>query len=138
MEKGIDIYNYDKPLASTLSRMRASNISEINKGFIGKFGDFCFASGIGKARVIKYTQTLKQLALWLKKDFDKVKKTDLEKIVMSIQQMDQYSEWTKKDFKVTLKKFYKWLKGKGEFPPEVKWISIRVNRSKVMLKHMYL
>ena len=30
-----------------------------------------FASSIGKARVIKYAQTLKQLALWLKKDLDK-------------------------------------------------------------------
>ena len=74
MEKGIDIHNYDKLLVSTLSRMRASNISERNKKIIEKFGDFCFASGIGKARVIKYTQTLKHLALWLKKDFERATK----------------------------------------------------------------
>jgi len=133
MQKAIDIHNYDKLLASTLSRMRASNISERNKKLIEKFNDFCFATNIGKARVIKYTQTLKQLALWLKKDLDKAKKRDIEKLVTPIQQNDNYSEWTKKDFKVTLKKFYKWLRGKDEFPPEVKWLSIRVNRSKVKL-----
>lgn len=133
MEKGIDIHNYDRLLVSTLRRMKESNISEKNKKIIEKFGDFCFASGIGKARVVKYTQTLKQLALWLKKDFERATKQDIEKVVISIQQRSDYSEWTKKDFNVTLKKFYKWLKGKDEFPPEVKWISIRVNRSKVKL-----
>ena len=48
MEKGIDIHNYDKLLVSTLRRMKESNISEKNKKIIEKFGDFCFATGIGK------------------------------------------------------------------------------------------
>jgi len=69
MEKGIDIHNYDRLLAKTMVRMKSSGISEKNKNAIEKFGDHCFANSIGKARVIKYVQTLKTLALWLKKDF---------------------------------------------------------------------
>ncbi|MBI2557720.1 tyrosine-type recombinase/integrase, partial [Candidatus Woesearchaeota archaeon] len=133
MEKTIDIHNYDKQLVSTLERMKSSKISDKNKAIIEKFGNNCFATGIGKPRVIKYVQTLKTLALWLKKDLERATKEDIEKIVISIQQNNEYSEWTKKDFKVTLKKFYKWLKGNGEFPPEVKWFSTRLNRTKVKL-----
>ena len=33
-----------------------------------------------------------------------------------------YSDWTKKDYKVSLKKFWKWLKGKDNYPKEVAWI----------------
>lgn len=133
MEKAIDIHSYDKQLVSTLERMKSSKISDKNKAIIEKFGNNCFATGIGKPRVIKYVQTLKTLALWLKKDLEKATREDIEKIVTSIQQNSEYSEWTKKDFKVTLKKFYKWLKGNDEFPPEVKWLSTRLNRTKVKL-----
>ena len=133
MEKGIDIHNYDRLLAKTMVRMKSSGISEKNKNTIEKFGDHCFANGIGKARVIKYTQTLKTLALWLKKDFYKVNKEDIEKLVIFIQHKGTYSEWTKRDFNVTLKKFYKWLKGTGDFPPEVKWLSTKPNKSKLKL-----
>ena len=110
MEKGIDIHNYDRLLAKTMVRMKSSIISEKNKNAIGKFGDHCFANGIGKARVIKYVQTLKTLALWLKKDFCKVNKEDIEKLVIFIQHKGNYSEWTKRDFNVTLKKSSKCLK----------------------------
>ena len=50
-----------------------------------------------------------------------------------VQHKGTYSEWTKRDFNVTLKKFYKWLKGNGEFPPEVKWLSTKPNKSKLKL-----
>jgi len=44
-----------------------------------------------------------------------------------------YTEWTKKDYRVTLKKFYKWLRGceqKGVYPPEVIWINTHVSIDK--------
>ena len=86
MERAIDIHNYDKQLVSTLERMKSSSISNKNKAIIEKFGNNCFATGIGKPRVIKYVQTLKTLALWLKKDLEKATREDIEKVVTSIQQ----------------------------------------------------
>ena len=134
MKKEIDIYNYDRKFEATVRMMFASKITEQNKKQIEKFYNFCYANGIGKPRVIKYVRTLRQLAEWLKKDFDKVTKQDVERVVTTIQRRDDYSEWTKKDFNVALKKFYKWLKGNGEdYPPEVKWLKTRPNMSKVKL-----
>ena len=134
MKKGIDIYNYERMFEATVRRMHSSKITELNKKLIEKFYNFCYANGIGKPRVIKYVRTLRQLAEWLKKDFDKATKQDIEKVVTAIQQRDDYSEWTKKDFNVALKKFYKWFKGNNEeYPPEVKWLKTRPNMSKVKL-----
>ena len=133
MKKGIDIYNYERMFEATVRTMRSSKITELNKKLIEKFYNFCYANGIGKPRIIKYVRTLRQLAEWLKKDFDKATKQDIEKVVTAIQQRDDYSEWTKKDFNVALKKFYKWLKGNEDYPPEVKWLKTRPNMSKVKL-----
>ena len=54
MKKGIDIYNYERMFEATVRTMRASKITEMNKKLIEKFYNFCYANGIGKARVIKY------------------------------------------------------------------------------------
>ena len=96
MKKGIDIYNYERMFEATVRTMRASKITEQNKRLIENFYNFCYANGIGKPRVIKYVRTLRQLAEWLKKDFDKATKQDIEKVVTAIQQRDDYSEWTTK------------------------------------------
>ena len=54
MEKGIDIHNYDRLLAKTMVRMKSSGISEKNKNVIEKFGDHCFANGIGSKVVLSH------------------------------------------------------------------------------------
>jgi len=36
------------------------------------------------------------------------------------------AEWTYQTYCVTVKKFYKWLRGTEEYPPEVKWIKYSV------------
>jgi Tfp pilus assembly protein PilF len=35
------------------------------------FEEHCFSSGLSKARTVKYVLTLRKIAEWLKKDFDK-------------------------------------------------------------------
>ncbi len=45
-----------------------------------------------------------------------------------------YAEWTKHDYRVTLKKFFRWLRHYEDgYPPEVKWIrtTIQKNRTKL-------
>ena len=61
MEKNIDIHNYENDFKTVMVKMHSSDISAKNKNLIEKFGNFCFASSIGKPRVIKYTWTLKKL-----------------------------------------------------------------------------
>ena len=88
MKKGIDIYNYERMFEATVHTMHASKITDMNKKQIEKFYNFCYANGIGKPRVIKYVRTLRQLAEWLKKDFEKATKQDIERVVTAIQQRE--------------------------------------------------
>ncbi|MBT7496896.1 tyrosine-type recombinase/integrase, partial [Candidatus Woesearchaeota archaeon] len=58
---------------------------------------------------------------------------DLKRFVGEIQQREDYSPWTKQLYKVTLRKFYKWMKQTEEYPPEVSWIKINVSKSEKKL-----
>ena len=52
---------------------------------------------------------------------------------MFIEKKD-YSAWTKHDYKVTIKRFYKWLKGNDEtYPEEVKWIKTTLKKQDIVL-----
>lgn len=132
-EKKIDIYDYDKQLKGVLERIKTNTkISETNKKTILEFYKRLLADNLSKPRVIYYLNRLSMIATWIKKDFDKAVKKDIEQVMRKINQMD-YTEWTKKDYRVTLKKFYKWLKGyneKGMYPPEVSWINTHVSIDK--------
>ncbi len=85
---------------------------------------------IGKRACLKYFYLLKTTALFLRKDFDKVRKNDMEDFIYELEDdtllkkdRTPYSSETKKDIKVALKKFYKWLLGNNEeYPPIVKWL----------------
>lgn len=117
------VHNPSKRYENALKVLEKSEISGRNKDLIKEFVEACIAEGIGKLRVTKYIFTLRKIASIVNKDFDEVTRDDMVKLVRDIELSEEYSEWTKHDYKVTIKKFYKWLKGNGEeYPPEVKWI----------------
>ncbi|MFC1601663.1 tyrosine-type recombinase/integrase [Candidatus Sumerlaeota bacterium] len=126
----IDIHEYDRQLVRALARMRtAPEISKRNKRMILKFCDRLTADNLSKPRIIYYLGRLTMIVRWLKKDFDQATKSDIERVMRKIAGMD-YTEWTRKDYRVTLKKFFKWLKGteeSGIYPEEVRWISTHVS-----------
>ena len=132
-EKKIDIHDYDKQLKGVLKRVRQNKkISETNKKNILSFYQRLLADNLSRARVIYYLNRLLMIGTWVKRDFDKATRKDIEAVMRAINHMD-YTEWTKKDYRVTLKKFYKWLKGcneKGVYPPEVSWIKTHVSTDK--------
>lgn len=132
-EKKIDIYDYDRQLKLLLRRIKKNEkISEENTKTILKFYRKLLADNLSKPRVIYYLNRLSVIGIWIKKDLHKATKKDIEHIMRKINQM-HYTEWTKKDYRVSLKKFYKWLKGndeKGVYPPEVSWINTNVSIDK--------
>ena len=104
-----DIHGYRKKYELAIRILRRSKIiSEKNKELIEKFCQECFAQGIKAGRVQKYAFTLRKIAEWLGKDFDKATEDDLKRVVAVINS-SSYSEWTKYDYKRSLKRFYKWL-----------------------------
>lgn len=132
-ERNIDIHDYDKQLDAVLKRLRANKkISGTNKKIILEFYKNLLAESLSKPRLIYYLSRLTIIASWLKKDFHKAVKKDIEEIMRKVNQMD-YTEWTKRDYRITLKKFYKWLRGcneKGVYPPEVSWINTHVAKDR--------
>lgn len=118
------IYDYDKRLEGILKRIvESEEISDINKKIILNFKEDCFAQNIGPARIIRYMYCLRDLAKWLKIDFDKAKADNLKKLCAEIEKMKNYSPRTKYEYRATLKKFYKTLRGE-ENPKEVSWIRL--------------
>ncbi len=97
------------------------------------FGESCFSEGLSSARVLKYLSHLCTIAPAFSKEFTDVTRADVEKVVRGIEKSD-YSEWTKHDYKVTLKRFFRWLRGaEDEYPPEVKWIRTAIRNGRVKL-----
>ena len=128
MEEVIDIYDYERQLTAGLRLLRKEKISKRNKSLILKFQQYGILQNLSKPRIIRYLTTLRLLAGYLKKDFDKATKRDIEKLVKIIQERDSSVE-TKRLFKVMLKRFYKWLKGKDdEYPKQVKWIKCNIKK----------
>ncbi|MBN2331063.1 MAG: tyrosine-type recombinase/integrase [Candidatus Aenigmarchaeota archaeon] len=112
---------FERRLARLHKQLRASKEYPENKRAILKFSDFCFSEGLGIRRVIKYIYTLRAIDNQLGKDFRRCNREDIQELVRKIERSD-YSDWTKHDVRVTLKKFFRWLRGTEEYPHEVRWI----------------
>jgi integrase len=83
---------------------------------------------LSTARVIKFLQGLIYIGKWLDKDFERATKKDIQNLLGEIERKN-YSEWTKHDFKVIIKKFWRWMKDKDDYPEEVKWIKTTVKNN---------
>lgn len=138
MRKVTDIHNYDRRLKSALRKIKESDkISDNNKATILKFTNSCFAEGLSKPRIERYVQMLHSIAVILRKDFEKASRNDIEKVMAKIERKS-YSPWTKQIYRVTFKKFYRWLRGGEDYPPEVKWIKTTIKSNETKLPEQLL
>ena len=138
-----DAHDYKGRLEKVIKQIRNDlSISERNKQAIIKFKDDCFVEKISTGRIAKYMYDLKTLSKWLRKDFEDANKDDIKTLVGKIEQKTYYKkrlgkevpykESTKRDFRITIRKFYKWLKDTEDFPEEVRWIKTSGKRGKRM------
>ena len=76
------------------------------------------AKGNAPNTIIKYLYPLHQMNAkrWINKDFNQLKKEDIENILANVENQN-WSAKTKKNFKLTLKVFHKWLEGEENFAP---------------------
>lgn len=129
------VHNPDKQLDSALKRLESLDILKNNKKQIGDFINFLSAQGVGKLRQKKYIVSLINSSKWLNIDFEEATKQDIIKLCSKIENNENYKEWTKHDYRVTIKKFYTWLRNKDhddidewEKPKEIKWIKVKAPR----------
>jgi len=120
---------------------RDPKIIEQNKMLILKFKDRVSSLSLSSQRVLFYVTRLIVIARAFPKSFEEATREDIEKIIAEIESgkwnKDGYTAWTKHDYKVTLKKFFQWLRkcewDSREYPAEVKWIrtTLKNNRKKL-------
>lgn len=128
----MDIHNYKGQFERTLVRLKNStSISEENKKVIFAFKDYLLSEGIGLAKINRYLIDAMKYGSMLHKPIKKADKDDIRKVMAEMEQTD-LSAQTKKGFKVMLRKFYRFIRGtqkKGEYPEEVRWLSIHVSEN---------
>jgi site-specific recombinase XerD len=121
----LEIYDYDRRIATILERINNSQIDKNNKVLILDFYSELLTRGLSKGRVFKYLYTLHNIAKILKKPFAKTTKNDIAELIRELEGRN-YAGWTKHDYKVVLKVFFRWLKKSEEYPDEVKWVKTTV------------
>lgn len=112
---------------------KMKRLSEKNREHVTKFMNDCYAEGLSRRRVLKYQGQILNIIKWLGMNLQDVKKEDMKRLVGEIERSD-YMEWTKHDYKVTIKRFWKWLRQTEDtYPEEVRWIktTMRNSRSKL-------
>ena len=116
---------YETALRSILN---SKTILQENKKAILKFVDYLRSENISISRITRYFNDLKKLDSLLKKPFEKANKDDIRRVVAEVNNLS-LSEASKKEVKILIRKLYCFLRGiekKGEYPEEVKWISLNM------------
>lgn len=133
---------------------KAGDISKNNKKLIMSFVQQISAEGIKRTRQVKYIYYLMRISRTLGKDLNEADRNDIIKVIndlenghsLWIKRKDKpLSEWAKHDFKVTLKRFYRWLRlhegqdlGLGENPKETNWFAVSMKREREKLPRQML
>jgi site-specific recombinase XerD len=130
-----NIYEYEKKLKNYLDKISESKeISNSNKDLIQKYHLYLINTNIAIGTRVVQLQILKTIAVYFgEKDFEKVTKEDIEKLVYWIR-TTTFGPQTVHKYLVSIKKMFKWLKGNdGEYPIEVRWIKSNVKNSQIKL-----
>ncbi len=80
--------------------------------------------GLSEKRREKVLGMLARISEWKEKPFVDCTDKDIKEIIEELEEKD-YSEWYKHDIKAVLKKFYKFVRGTEDYPPEVSWIKVK-------------
>jgi integrase len=130
-----DIHDFQRRLERAIKFLNAHpKVSQHNKTLVMQFLERLKAEGLSLARQMGYVQRLTTIAVILAKDFDKAKQPDIEQLIKTVNTKD-WAEWTKDNYRVTVKRFWRWLKKrpKRKDPPETEWITIGKAESKTTL-----
>ena len=129
MKPRIDIHSFDRRYAVALEGLsQERGLTQGNKLTINRFLDSIESEGIGIPRRLTYTYWLKHIGILLRKDFEESTIDDIRRVATEIERSN-YTDYTKDTIKVMLKRFYKWLRGTDDYPPEVKWIRLLAKKN---------
>jgi len=114
-----------------------TGISEENRKSILDFAEYCQAQGLQVPSIVRHIFGLRKAARVLGKSFKDADKADIVRLVAEIERSTKkdsngkrttqpQSEESRRNEKISLKKFYKWLRNcEEDYPDEVRWIKAR-------------
>ena len=121
----LDAHNYRRRIERFFETIgKDGQICAADIEILKKYRDYLVSEGITFGRVGKYLTDLKRASFLLGKKFEEADEQDMRRIVSVYEKDETYSPWSKRDFKVALRKFYTWLRGMKEYPPEVAWMRV--------------
>ncbi|MEM7821624.1 MAG: phage integrase SAM-like domain-containing protein, partial [Candidatus Aenigmatarchaeota archaeon] len=104
----VDIHDYEKRLKQFINGL--NELDEVNRDDILKFSKYLFAEGLSKGRIGKYIWILKSLVRIAGRELRNCNKEDIIEVVSKIEANENWSDSTKEECKITLRKFFKWLR----------------------------
>ena len=113
------VYDYDKKISRYIEKLKEINTKNSLK-IIDYYESYLKNNGFSIATEVKWLGRTVPLCEWFKKDFDKCKREDIEKVVdEKINKNNNISPDSKKMNKLALKKFWRYLKKCDEYtyPP---------------------
>jgi len=129
MKEEFDIHDTETKLQQAKLRFQKQSKISNNKKLAEEFIEHLAVTGISKGRMIRYLSLFVGFERAMKKDFEKVEERDIKKYITDMQSR-KYSPSTIYTNLVTVKRFYKWLKGNDEYYPDVvKWLKPRIRKT---------
>jgi integrase/recombinase XerD len=133
--QALDIHDYRGRYQRALKNLREDlEISDETRNLILNFAEYCEAQGLEIPSIVRHVFALRRAARLLGKPFKEANKNDIIRLVTEIERAlkkdttQPLNEESKRNEKVSLKKFYKWLRNSEEdYPEEVRWIKPRMN-----------
>jgi len=108
---------------------QSKDVQPANRKLYCEWAHTLLAESLSFSRVLKYTQVLMTFERFLRKPFRRATKRDLQEAIINLDHFG-YRPHYLHDIKVTVRKFYKWLKGtRYGYPDEVRWIHSVLRRS---------
>lgn len=108
---------------------RSSDVCLANRELYVEWAHSLLAESLSFSRVLKYSQVLMTFERFLQKPFREATRRDLENAIIELDHVG-YRPHYLHDIKVTVRKFYKWLrKTRYGYPEEVRWIHSVLRRS---------
>ena len=121
----LDAHRYKRKIELFFENLeKKGEIPDGDKKILRRYSDYLISEGITFGRVNKYLYDLKRVSILLGKRFEEADEQDIRRIVVILDKNEKYSPWSKRDFKVSIRKFYTWLRGTKDYPPEVAWMKV--------------
>jgi len=125
-----DIYNYPHRVERVLVRVREdAKLNDRNRELLLSFYKYCLGESLSLARIVRCLYAMVVFAEQTKKDFDKCNRDDIADMVSMLEKDERYAHATRQEMKMTLRKFFKWMRGTEDYPEEVRWLKCRRNMS---------